>query len=95
MFTKDELHVMEHALGIERALETSGYHYKRHGKQYVKSYRNYYCADKGHDEYMTWKRLVDRHYADFWYDGDYVYFKVSDSGKEELQKQREYEIKWI
>jgi hypothetical protein len=44
---------------------------------------------------MTWKRLVDRHYADFWYDGDYVYFKVSDSGKEELQKQREYEIKWI
>lgn len=94
----EEIHLMEHTLGIERAFLTHGYHYKRHGKQYVKSYRNYYQDSYNSDTIDTWKSLVNRGYAETWVvsmDNKYPYFRVSDNGIKALEETRNYTIKFI
>ena len=93
-----EIELMEHTLGIERAWDTHGYHYKRHGKQYIKSYRNYYQDSFNSDTIDTWKSLVNRGYAKTWtvnMDNRYPYFAVTDLGCSVLEKTRNYTIKYV
>lgn len=51
MLLPREVELMEHALGIDQAFEKKGYHYKRHGVLYVKSYRNYFQTRRNKDTY--------------------------------------------
>lgn len=98
MLNEEEIHLMEHALGIEKAWDTHGYHYKRHGKQYVKSYRNYYQDSFNSDTIATWKSLVNRGYAKTWtvgMDNKYPYFSVDDNGIKVLEETKNYTIKFI
>ena len=100
MFTEDEIDVMEHALGIEEAFRRRGYHYKRHGKQYIKSYRNYFQTEENHKPYyQIWENLYKNGYANKWvksFDNkEYLYYDVSDKGCYELEKQQNYSIKYI
>ena len=98
MLNEEELHLMEHALGIERAWDTHGYHYKRHGKQYIKSYRNYYQDSYNSDTINMWNDLVKQGFAETWnvnMDNKYPYFKVSSLGCKEFEKQQNYPIVFI
>lgn len=98
MLNEEELHLMEHALGIERAWDTHGYHYKRHGKQYIKSYRNYYQDSYNSDTINMWNNLVKQGFAETWnvnMDNKYPYFKVSNLGCKELEKQQNYTIVFV
>lgn len=98
--TEKEVEVMEHALGITYAWDKPGYHYKRNGNQYIKSYRNYFQTKEGHKPYFEiWNNLYQKNLANSWTvsnnDRVYFYFEVSDNGIEKLQKQRKYIIKFI
>lgn len=99
MLNEEEIHVMEHALGIEHAWDTHGYHYKRHGKQYIKSYRNYFQTQVGDENYNIWNNLLLEGLANSWINTNngkcYPYFEVSDKGIKELEKQQKYIIKFI
>lgn len=100
MLLETEIDVMEHALGLSRAWDTHGYHYKRHGKQYLKSYRNYFQTEETHKPYFDiWEKLYKEGFADKWINNnlgkDYLYYGVSDKGIEQLQKQQNYSIKFI
>ena len=90
---------MEHALGIEKAWSTRGYHYKRHGKQYIKSYRNYFQTQVGDKNYNIWNDLLLEGLANSWINTNngkcYPYFEVSDKGIKELEKERNYVIRFI
>ena len=95
MLNEEEIHVMEHALGIEHAWDTHGYHYKRHGKQYIKSYRNYYLTTNND---KNWSKLLENGFASSFispYDKDYIYFQVTDEGIAKLEKQQNYIVKFI
>lgn len=100
MLNEKEIEVMEHALGLQRAWDTYGYHYKRHGKQYLKSYRNYFqTQEDDRPYYKIWKELQEKGFANSWIESnlgkDYPYFEVSDKGISELEKQQNYSIKFI
>lgn len=100
MLKEEEIDVMEHALGIEEAWRRRGMHYKRHGKQYIQSYRNYFQTEEKHKPYYDiWKNLVKKGFSDSWvkvFDGkEYLYFDVNDEGIKQLQKQQNYIIKFI
>ena len=96
---QNKIILMEHALGIERAWSTRGYHYKRHGKQYIKSYRNYFQTQVGDKNYNIWNDLLLEGLANSWINTNngkcYPYFEVSDKGIKELEKERNYVIRFI
>ena len=87
--------IMEHALGINDRKHGS---YRRHGKKYVKSYRKYYCASEGHH---SWNNLLELQFNGLLgarrstYDDEHVYFFVTDKGIKELEKERNYVIRFV
>ena len=99
MLTEREIELMEHALGLPHSWDTHGYHYKRHGKQYIKSYRNYFQTQVGDVNYDIWCKLLQKNMANSWINTNngecYSYFEVSKHGWETLQKERGYIIKWV
>lgn len=95
MLLPREVELMEHALGIDQAFEKKGYHYKRHGILYVKSYRNYFQTRRNKDTYNRWLDLESQGLAEMWAENDYPYFAVTDEGIEQLQEQQKYVIRFI
>ena len=99
MLTEQEIELMEHALGLPHSWDTYGYHYKRHGKQYIKSYRNYFQTQVGDENYNIWNDLLLEGLANSWINTNngkcYPYFEVSDKGIKELEKERNYVTRFI
>jgi hypothetical protein len=82
----EQIGKMKHALGIENAKK-----YHRHGKKYIKCYRNYYQTglnDHKWEELYRYgfatKRIVEE---------KYVYYYVSDKGIEYMNKHLQAIIK--
>lgn len=96
MLSENEIDLMEHALGLEEAQRKRGYHYHRHGKFYLKSYRNYFQEQIGKRYYNTWESLCKKNFAvsKETYN-NCIYYFVSDKGIKQLQQQCGYIIKFI
>lgn len=92
----DKNDLMEHALGINLYRKRGSY--KRFGKRYVKSYRNYFCTTLNHKNYKDWVELQNEHFASSFispYDDKHIYFQVTDNGIKHLEKSKNYIIRFI
>ena len=92
LVSEEQLHNMEHALGIADYMLSKISKYHRYGKCYIKSYRNYFCA--GQRDLDSWRDLVDKGLATTWNNFNSTYFNVSDKGIEYLQEVQNYIIKF-
>ena len=95
MLNNEQIKDMEHALGLPEARRKYRYHYHRHGKLYLKSYRNYFQTSKNNENWndlvnkgLAYKRVVEL-------DQPYYYFHVTDDGIQYLQNTQNYTIKFI
>ena len=67
---------MKHALGLNQWQSP----YRKNGK--FQAYRNRYAAQPQSDEHMMWDYLEERGFASSYYDGQYVWFNVTEKGKQ-------------
>jgi len=82
----EQIGKMKHALGIGNAKE-----YHRHGKKYIKSYRNYYQTNNPD---AKWEELIEFGMAEKQIVNEkYIYYHVTDKGIAFMNKQQQAIIK--
>lgn len=82
----EQISKMKHALGIGNAKE-----YHRHGKRYIKSYRNYYQTNNPDKK---WEELIEFGMAEKEIVNEkYIYYSVTKKGITFMEKQEHAIIK--